>query len=237
MKKLIDRLSNEDNLVIFTGAGVSTLCGIPDFRGPQGLYKQPNAERIFDITWFHRDPTYYYNGCRELIYGLKGITPGPVHRAIVKLEQLGSVTGVITQNIDMLHQKAGSKRVYELHGSPLKHRCLKCGAEATFEEVCQLLETSEVAWCAKCAKPFKPDVTFFGEMLPQGVLESAAALAAQASLMLVLGSSLTVHPAASLPGVTLQNGGDLAIINAQPTPYDHQARYRYHDLAEFANAF
>ena len=91
MKPLIEKLKNARHVAVFTGAGVSTLCGIPDFRGPQGLYKQPDAERIFDIAWFHRDPSIYYNGCMELIYGLRRFKPGPVHHAVARLEKAGIV--------------------------------------------------------------------------------------------------------------------------------------------------
>ncbi len=121
MQKLMERLAAARRAVAFTGAGVSTLCGIPDFRGPQGLYRQPDADRIFDIEWFRRDPAIYYRGCRELIYGLRDVVPGPVHHALARLERRGAIRGVITQNIDMLHQKAGAGNVLEIHGSP-QHR-------------------------------------------------------------------------------------------------------------------
>ena len=97
MRDLVVKLRRAHQVAVFTGAGVSTLCGIPDFRGSQGLYKQPDAERIFDIDWFRRDPSVYYKGCMELVYGLKNFKPGPVHKAIVRLEQAGLVKGVITQ--------------------------------------------------------------------------------------------------------------------------------------------
>jgi NAD-dependent deacetylase len=236
MERLIKRLRASTNTVVFTGAGVSTLCGIPDFRGPQGLYRQPDAERIFDIDWFERDPAIYYRGCRELVYGLRRYEPGPVHQAVVRLERAGVVRGVITQNIDMLHQKAGSGRVYEVHGSGLVHRCYQCGRIKTFDEICAMLETVEVPRCGVCGGPFKPDITFFGEALPEAAFGGAMSLARQADLMLVLGSSLTVQPAASIPAVTVQMGGDLVIVNGQETPLDPWATLRYSDLAEFAAA-
>jgi NAD-dependent deacetylase len=236
MKALIEKLKNAHCVAVFTGAGVSTLCGIPDFRGPQGLYKQPDAERIFDIDWFRRDPSVYYKGCLELVYGLRNYAPGPVHRAIVRLEKAGLVKGVITQNIDMLHQKAGSKNVYEVHGSPILHHCFGCGREKTFDEICAMLETAEVPRCEHCGEAYKPDITFFGEMLPEKAFESSVELAQKADLMLVLGSSLTVHPAASIPPLTRRAGGELVIINAQPTPLDGLAALRYPDLRAFADA-
>ena len=153
-----------------TGAGVSTLCGIPDFRGPKGLYKNPDAERIFDIDWFDRDPSVYYRGCSELVYGLGAFEPGPVHRALKRLEDAGRLDGIITQNIDMLHQKAGSSNVYEVHGSPIVHHCRLCGDEKSFDEIMAMVNANGgteklgapyVPRC-KCGGAYKPDITFFG---------------------------------------------------------------------------
>ena len=154
----------------------------------------------------------------------------------MRLERAGLVKGVITQNIDMLHQKAGSQTVYEVHGSPLLHHCVGCGDEKAFEDICAMLEKMEVARCERCGEPYKPDITFFGEMLPEHAFDGAVALARQADLMLVLGSSLTVQPAASIPPLTLQAGGELVIVNAQPTPLDRMATLTYPDIAEFAAA-
>lgn len=236
MNTVLNKLKQAKHVAIFTGAGVSTLCGIADFRGPQGLYKNPDAERIFDIHWFERDPSVYYKGCRELVYGLRHYQPGSAHLAIARLEQVGVVKGVITQNIDMLHQKSGSKNVYEIHGSPLVHHCYRCGDEQSFEAICTLLETADVARCKVCNAAYKPDITFFGEVPPEAAFNNAVALAEQADLMVVLGSSLTVHPAASLPLLTLRAGGELVIVNAQSTPLDHHASARYPDIAAFATA-
>ena len=236
MKRLMDRLKEGRRTVVFTGAGVSTLCGIPDFRGPQGLYREADADKIFDIDWFRLDPSFYYKGCRKLIYGLRGIQPGPAHTAIARLEQRGLVNGVITQNIDMLHQKAGSRTVFEIHGSPIRHYCVGCGLRKSFEEICDMLEKATIPYCEKCGAPFKPEITFFGESLPERAFEGAVALARQAKLILVLGSSLTVHPAASIPSLTLNAGGRLVIINAQPTPLDQYATLTYPDLREFSQA-
>lgn len=236
MKAILEKLKQAKHVAVFTGAGVSTLCGIPDFRGSQGLYKQPDAERIFDIEWFRRDPEIYYKGCNELVYGLRKYKPGRAHAAVARLEQAGMVKGVITQNIDMLHQKAGSQTVYEIHGSPEVHHCYGCGCEKSFDAICTMLESASVARCEKCGAAYKPDITFFGEVPPQTVFNNAVALAEQADLMLVLGSSLTVHPAASIPLLTLRSGGELVIVNAQSTPLDRHAVRRYPDLVTFAEA-
>lgn len=241
MEKLINALKNAKHVGCLTGAGVSTLCGIPDFRGPQGLYKQKNAERIFDIDWFERDPTIYYNGCRELVYGLGSYNPGPVHRALKILEEAGKLMGIATQNIDMLHQKAGSTNVYEVHGSPIKHHCWKCGAEKSYDEIMSMLPgpsvkefTAENIPRCTCGGVFKPDITFFGESLPEEAFEMAQKLARESDVFLVLGTSLTVFPAAGLPQLTLRQGGRVFIVNAQPTPLDDYATARYEDLNIFA---
>ena len=214
------------------------MCGIPDFRGPQGLYKNPDAERIFDIDWFDRDPSIYYNGCRELVYGLGTYEPGPVHRALKKLEDIGKLKGIATQNIDMLHQKAGSSNVYEVHGSPILHHCRRCGAEKSYGEIVEHLNLStsqplNIPTCS-CGGVFKPDITFFGEALPEAAFTAAQSLAIRSDVFLVLGTSLTVFPAAGLPRLTLQAGGKVFIVNAQPTPLDDYAVARYDDLAAFA---
>jgi len=244
MEKLKKAIDGAKCVAAMTGAGVSTLCGIPDFRGPQGLYKNPDAERIFDIDWFDRDPSVYYKGCRELVYGLGGFMPGPVHYALRKLEDAGKLDGIITQNIDMLHQKAGSSRVYEVHGSPVAHHCRSCGKGASFAEIMEMIDANGGAAAlgapyvprCKCGGVFKPDITFFGESLPEEAFLRSQELAIRADVMLVLGTSLAVFPAAGLPRLTLQKGGKVFIVNAQPTPLDEYAAARYPDLLEFANA-
>ena len=236
MKRLIDALKSAKSVGCLTGAGVSTLCGIPDFRGPQGLYKQPNAERIFDIDWFDRDPSVYYNGCRELVYGLADFAPGPVHRALKHLEDLGKLKGIATQNIDMLHQKAGSSRVYEVHGSPVLHHCRQCGDEKTFDEIRAMQGPDYAIPRCRCGGVYKPDITFFGEALPESAFRSAQELAIRSDVFLVLGTSLTVYPAAGLPSLALQAGAGIFIVNAQPTALDAQAIATYPDLNAFADA-
>ena len=244
MEALLKAIKEAKCVGCLTGAGVSTLCGIPDFRGPQGLYRNPDAERIFDIDWFDRDPSVYYNGCAELVYGLGAYQPGPVHRALRHLEDLGKLQGIATQNIDMLHQKAGSSNVYEVHGSPIHHHCRQCGDEKTFDEIMEMIRstptpgtyTSATVPRCRCGGVYKPDITFFGEMLPEAAFQSAQSLAIRSDVFLVLGTSLTVFPAAGLPRLTLQAGGKVFIVNAQPTSLDEYAAGVYRDLAEFADA-
>lgn len=244
MNELFKALESAKCVVAMTGAGVSTLCGIPDFRGPQGLYRNPDAERIFDIDWFDRDPRVYYRGCRELVYGLSSFTPGPVHIALKALEDCGRLSGIITQNIDMLHQKAGSSNVYEVHGSPSIHHCRRCGKAKSFDDIHAMVDANGglarlgddyVPRC-ECGGAYKPDITFFGESLPEAAFSAAHDLSVRADVMMILGTSLTVYPAAGLPRLTLQRGGKVFIVNGQPTPLDeYAASPRFPDLADWAN--
>ncbi len=224
--------------VFFTGAGVSTLCGIPDFRGPNGVYRDPDAARMFDIDLFDADPSFFYSHAETLVYGGDKIEPGPVHRALVALEKEGHCDGVITQNIDALHERAGSAPVFAVHGSPARHHCRRCGDEKTFDEIRALRAGAKdgVPRCVRCGGPYKPDITFFGEMLPEEAFEGAIALASRADLLVVLGSSLTVQPAASIPLYALRHGGRLAIVNKGATPLDSRAFLLADDLAAFAEA-
>jgi NAD-dependent deacetylase len=133
MDKLVKLLKESKYVVVLTGAGVSTLSGIKDFRGKDGLYKQKNADKIFDIDWFYRDPSVYYSAAKDFLYNMTDVSPSIVHQELARLEEKGIIKAVITQNIDVLHQKAGSKKVLELHGSLGIHRCIKCSEKKTFE--------------------------------------------------------------------------------------------------------
>ena len=233
---LVAALKGARHVGVLTGAGVSTLSGIPDFRGPKGLYANPDAERIFDIDWLDRDPSVYYKGCRELVYGLEKYAPNPVHEALARLERCGILKGIATQNIDMLHQKAGSQIVWEIHGSPIRHHCRWCGAEKAFDEICALLKGGvEVPRCS-CGGAYKPDITFFGEQLPEEAFVKSQELAIRSDVFLVLGTSLTVYPAAGLPRLTLQAGGKVFVVNGSPTGLDAEAAFCGKDLAVFAEA-
>lgn len=218
--------------VAFTGAGVSTPSGIRDFRGKNGLYLTVDAERMFDIDLFFLDPSVYYALAKDFVYGLDEKEPSLVHRSLAALEERGYVDAVITQNIDLLHEKAGSKRVIEIHGSPAVHRCPGCGAVRTFAEVAPVARAGSIPVCAGCGRTLKPDITFFGEALPKQALDEAIEEARKADLMLVLGSSLLVHPAAGLPERTLRAGGKIVIVNEQSTPLDGSATLRFADLEE-----
>lgn len=230
MSNLARMIEKAGSVAVFTGAGISTLCGIPDFRGPDGIYKHMDADRIFGLDQFKSDPSFYYEHARDFIYGMGEKVPGIVHTVCADLEKQGLCRGVITQNIDMLHQRAGSAQVIELHGSPEFHTCGQCGIRTTFDLVAPVVRSGELPRCASCSAVVKPDITFFGEMLPPGALEGAFSLAGEVDLLLVLGSSLVVQPAASIPLATLENGGTLAIVNLGTTPLDRYATGRWDDL-------
>ena len=230
MSELARMIETAASVAVFSGAGISTLCGIPDFRGPDGIYKRLDADRIFGLDQFRSDPSFYYQHARDFIYGLGEVAPGIVHQVCAELEAAGLGRGVITQNIDMLHQRAGSNKVIELHGSPAFHSCGGCGLRTTFDAVAPVVRAGELPRCEDCGVVVKPDITFFGEMLPPGALEGAFELAGSVDLLLVLGSSLVVQPAASVPLATLENGGQLAIVNLDATPLDRYAAGRWTDL-------
>ena len=230
MQAFIKELQESQYCVVFTGAGVSTLSGIRDFRGKNGIYKDYDADKIFDIDYFRRDPSYYYKHSKNFIYNLDSKEPSLVHNECARLEKLGIVKALITQNIDLLHQKAGSQKVIEVHGSPKIHHCLQCKAIYPFETIAEIVKQDQVPHCKKCDGIIKPDITFFGESLPEDAVSDAIEEASKADLMVILGSSLVVQPAASFPLYSLRNGGKLAIINDGYTPLDSRAAYRFQDL-------
>ncbi len=228
--ELASRITKAEHCVAFTGAGVSTLSGIPDFRGPQGLYRKPGMESMFDIERFRRDPSLYYSLSRDLIYSLDDKQPSVVHSCLANLEERGMLKAIITQNVDLLHQKAGSRRVLEIHGSPKRHVCLACGMEKGLEEVISVIKSGGIPSCPACGQALKPGITFFGEALPRAALKEARKEAQAADLMLILGTSLSVYPAAELPIECLEAGGSIVIINDMQTPLDSRASGLFKDL-------
>ena len=201
------------HIAVLTGAGISTTAGIPDFRGPQGLYvtRQYDPEKTFDINYFDRVPSYFFAFARDFVQLVERVQPTFTHRFLAVLEEGGKLDAVITQNIDGLHQKAGSKRVIEVHGSVRHGHCRKCGRAYAYEELKTKILRDEIARCDSCGGIVKPDIVFFGEAV-QGMGE-ASNVAGQADLFFVIGSSLTVHPAASLPEYA---GGQVVVVNQGP---------------------
>ena len=230
INELFTLISNAKHCVALTGAGVSTLSGIRDFRGKNGLYKEMDAEKIFDVNYFFRDPSFYYSQSKDFIYGLEKKDPSIVHLVLGQLEAKGFLKALITQNIDLLHTKGGSKKVIEIHGSAQAHYCPKCqsssGAEEAiltgkvkekgfmeYDQAALIVQKGELPRCGTCSGVLKPAITFFGESLPVHALAAAEKEAELSDLMLVLGTSLTVYPAAGFPQITLQSGGKIIIVN------------------------
>jgi NAD-dependent deacetylase len=213
--------------VVLTGAGVSTESGIPDFRSPSGLWAQFDPLDYGSIDAFRADPVRVWRFYAPRFSMLTSAEPNGAHLALAELERLGYVRAVVTQNIDLLHERAGSREVVEVHGSIRTSSCLVCGVRRPLAEVLALIEAGDGApQCPSCGAVLKPDVVFFGELLPERAIDRAFELARSAALLLVVGSSLGVHPVAGLPGETLSAGGRLAIVNRGPTPYDAQAAVR-----------
>ncbi len=237
-EKLATLIRESECTVALTGAGISVPSGIPDFRTPgEGLWETVDPMEVAHIDSFRRDPSRFWSFYRPRLHSLGGIEPNPAHEALAELERRGLLEAVITQNIDMLHRKAGSERVIEVHGSIRSLSCQRCGHRFAIEDSEQLFDPDGVARCSRCEGLVKPDVVLFGELLPAEAMAEAEALAARADLMLCVGSSLEVYPVAGLPSVTLSRGGNLAIVTKGPTPYDGDAELRLEgDVAEDLSA-
>jgi NAD-dependent deacetylase len=223
---LAELIRRRQPCVVLTGAGVSTESGIPDFRSPTGLWAQFDPMEYASIDVFRRDPRKVWTFYKPRLAMLGEAEPNAAHLALAELEGLGFVEALITQNIDRLHERAGSKEVVEVHGSIRTSSCPGCGERYPLERVLELLEREDAPACPACGEILKPDVVFFGELLPVERIERAFELAREASLMLVVGSALEVHPVASLPLETLGRGGELAIVNEGATPLDSKAALR-----------
>jgi NAD-dependent deacetylase len=214
--------------VILTGAGISVPSGIPDFRTPgTGLWENVDPMEVAHIDAWRRDPDRFWSFYSERFASLADRRPNPAHEAVAELERRELLEGVITQNVDRLHRRAGTKRLVEVHGSIDRSVCMQCGGKVPLERVLEQLEAADGApECLACIAPLKPDVVLFGELLPDGAMAEAHALSAGADLMVCIGSSLEVFPVAGLPGVTLGAGGQLALVTQGPTPYDGDAKVK-----------
>jgi NAD-dependent deacetylase len=222
--RLAELIGESGCTVALTGAGVSVPSGIPDFRTPEtGIWANVDPMEVAHIDVFERDPARFWSYYRPRFNSLGDKRPNAAHEALAELERRGLLEGVVTQNIDRLHRAAGSRNVVEVHGSIETSSCTRCASSFGLEEVDGLFDESGVAHCATCAGPVKPDVVLFGELLPESAMAQATQLAERADLMLCIGSSLAVYPAAGLPRLTLERGGRLAIVTKGPTPYDDAA--------------
>lgn len=219
-----DLILNSSRVVLLSGAGMSTAAGIADFRGPQGFYRTvqiENPERIFEIETFREDPSLFYRFHRELIKLLERVKPTFAHRFFAALEEAGVVQGIITQNIDSLHQKAGSKKVLEIHGGVWQSHCFDCGKEYSYKTTCDKTLAETVPTCDACGGPIKPNVVFFGEAVKY--LFKCQQLARSSDLFFVLGSSLTVTPAALLPALA---PGRIVVVNQGPLSHAYLSEDR-----------
>ncbi len=218
-------IEESKHIVFFGGAGVSTESGIPDFRSVDGLYSQKfdyPPEVIISHSFYERNPEYFFRFYREKMLPL-GFEPNVTHRCLAKWEQMGKLDAVITQNIDGLHQKAGSKRVYELHGSVLRNYCTRCGKFYS----AQWIKSCEGVPRCSCGAIVKPDVVLYEEGLDQDTLMKSVMAIRGADLLIVAGTSLTVYPAAGL--INYYRGNRLVLINRDETPYDSQADLVFHE--------
>ncbi len=218
-------LSRSKRIVAFSGAGISQESGIPTYRGSDGMWKEYDPQKYANIQFFKKDPTYFWSFFRDVRYRtLVDSSPNSGHRALAKLEQEGKLAAVITQNIDGLHQAGGSKKVIELHGNTRVIGCLECEADYDYEPIAARVKKGEVPpHCEKCGGLLKPRVTFFGEALPEGAMENASYESANCDLMLVVGSTLEVFPAASCPLIAKRAGAKIVIVNVGATAMDELA--------------
>ena len=229
VSKLKKIVSTSDQIVAFTGAGFSADSGISTFRGAGGLWSKYDPSIYADINYFVKDPTYYWNFFRDERYPvIKKAKPNDGHYALVELEKRGKLYRVITQNIDGLHQVAGQSDVIELHGNTRKIFCTSCRKTYTMDEAYEKLKKELPPRCS-CGAVLKPGTVLFGEPLPQVALDMAALAAKNCDMFLVLGSSLVVYPATSMPRLAKKNGAILVIVNIDPTPLDDTADIVIHD--------
>jgi NAD-dependent deacetylase len=220
-------VSSSRRIVVFTGAGVSTPSGIPDFRSPGGVWSRFQPVTLQEFLASEAGRQRYWEMRRLMWPDFARAEPNVVHRALARLEAAGRVKGVVTQNIDGLHQLAGSRKVVELHGTNRRVECMRCHREAEMAPVQERLAQGQVPLC-ECGGPQKAATISFGQALKPEVLREAFALAASCDLMLALGSSLVVHPAAALPEAAAGAGAKLILVNRDETPLDHLATVLIH---------
>ncbi len=228
LKKIIE---DSDNIVFFGGAGVSTESGIPDFRSENGIYNTVHQygcspETILSHTFFMRRPETFFDFYKSTI-AVDDAEPNAAHKALAKLEDLGKLKAVVTQNIDGLHQKAGSKKVYELHGTIAKNNCMKCGQFYDLAYVVKGIAENKVPRCEKCGGIVKPQVVLYEEGLDDWTIRKSVEAISKADVLIIGGTSLNVYPAAGF--INYYKGNKLILINKSTTPYDSQADLLIHD--------
>jgi NAD-dependent deacetylase len=218
--RLAELVRTRQPCVVLTGAGISTESGIPDFRSAEGIWAEYDPYEVGHIDALRRDPALVWDFYVRRLGVLRQAEPNDGHRALAELEERGWIRAVVTQNVDGLHERAGSLEVVEVHGSLREAECIHCGVRVP---MAYALEQLPLPACPECGEILKPGVVMFGELLPAEAIQRAQSLAAEAGVLLVVGSSLEVHPVAALPGDTLAAGGVLAIVNRGGTPWDSRA--------------
>jgi NAD-dependent deacetylase len=214
------RIGDARTIVAFTGAGVSAESGVPTFRGTDGIWSKLQPEELASMSAFMKNPAMVWEWYAHRKRIMSGITPNPGHYALVRMETIAPSFAVITQNIDNLHRRAGSRTVHELHGNIERNYCMKCGTPYGDDFV---VAASGVPLCPACGGLVRPDVVWFGEMLPEDEWEASVRAAEGADLFMSIGTSAVVYPAASLPLVAKRSGAYLLEINPEPTPLTAQA--------------
>ena len=232
VERAAELLSGARKGVAFTGAGVSAESGIPTFRGEGGLWSKYDPIKVASIDSFLRDPSAYWAVSKERGGIALAARPNPGHYALAALEAAGNLVVIVTQNTDGLHKDSGCRNVIELHGSSRTVQCLDCGTRESRAVVQARLAVQMPPRCKSCGGIFlKPTVVLFGEPMPVQAMQEAFALARNADVMLVVGSSLVVHPAADIPLAAARSGAHLIIVNAEPTPFDSLAEVVIHGRA------
>lgn len=231
IEHLAAALADAETAAAFTGAGISAASGVPTFRGDDGIWGDRFDPADFEYDRFRSDPAGFWTDRLALREALKvgDVEPNAAHQAVADLERVGVLDGVVTQNTDGLHQAAGSERVVELHGNGSRVVCASCDRREAAEPIVDRVRDGErPPTCQNCGGVLKPDVTLFGEPLPALAMNEARGLARDSDVFLAIGSSLTVQPAAGLPGRAAADG-TLAIVNLGATPYDDEAAYVFHE--------
>ena len=223
-KTFINLISESSNVVAMTGAGISTESGIPDYRSPgTGLWEKMD-QSVVSLDGFIREPSRYYDYSLELYPARKTAKPNPAHYLLAKLEEMGALKGVITQNVDGLHQDAGSGEVHELHGSLRQAVCLNCNVLQSMDEAMErVISGQNPPLCTECGGVLKPNAVFFGETLPRMPWERSVELSRSADLFIAIGSSLQVSPANTLPDIAIRAGAGMIVLNSTRTPFDGEA--------------
>lgn len=226
-EKLSAMLDCADSIAVLTGAGISTASGIPDFRSAGGLYADHRNVNVFDMGAFIKRPSIFYDFAREFYPKVRDAAPNDAHHKLAEWGSSGRAVSVITQNVDDYHQRAGSNPVHTVHGSFITSTCCACGEQRQTETLFATIQAGEIPHC-HCGGVFKPDITFFGEMLPEQDWNASIAAITRADLLLVIGTSLSVFPAARLPDYRSRDA-ELVIINRDRTALDSKASLIFND--------